>query len=98
HRYLPSFPTRRSSDLVDRLGAGVREPMDERGDDAGALSADRLRQLDKAGNPAAARPGKPGVEQRDRRRRVGLVEDDPQLFFQQVDRKSTRLNSSHEWI
>lgn len=45
---------------------------------------DRLGELDEAGDPAAARPGQPGVEQPDRRGRVGFQEDDAQLLLQEI--------------
>src|SRR6266536_4504870 len=38
------------------------------------------------------------LQQLDRRRRQGLADPTPQHGPQLVDRKSTRLNSSHEWI
>src|SRR6266699_3328732 len=49
-----------------------------------ALGADRLGELDEARDPAAARPGQPGVEQRDRRGCVRFAEDDPQLLLQEL--------------
>jgi len=69
---------------VDGLGAGVGEPVGERGDDPVVVLADRLRELDEAGDAAAPGPGEPGVEQRDRGGRVGFLEDEPQLLLLEV--------------
>ncbi len=66
---------------VDRFCARVREPVRECGDDPAAVLADRLGELGEAGDAAASGPGKPGVQQRDRRLRVRLVEDEPQLLL-----------------
>src|SRR5207247_10054618 len=91
HRHPPSSPTRRSSDLAGRRTKPTTAPSR-----ADLLAQQELRQLP----PHDARV--PGGHQRDGR---GAVEwlavahgeqhagDEPLL-----DRKSTRLNSSHEWI
>src|SRR5207247_5036268 len=87
HRALPSFPTRRSSDLdlARRLpGRGVW--------------VDATRQ-------AVAVAVRKGVFARSLKRQVSVSSDLPALVERlmtrrlvDADRKSTRLNSSHEWI
>jgi hypothetical protein len=56
----------------------------ERGNDPLVVLGDRLGELDEARDPAATRPLQPRVEERDRRLRVGLLEDDPELLLEQV--------------
>src|SRR5690348_17906578 len=70
-RDLPSFPTRRSSDLFDVLVEQNRqqEAEDETGEDEEEREDDGVTQID-------------------------LEAEDPE----QLDRKSTRLNSSHPSI
>src|SRR5688500_19280847 len=81
HRYLHSFPTRRSSDLVGRLrdaqaeGGTARRHQD--GD--GRKDADDTAEVLRTEQLSAHRR---------RRRRLGYGGNDG-------DRKSTRLNSSH---
>src|SRR5690606_39495620 len=86
-RHLPTFPTRRSSDLLD---AGRRACCGEAacaGRARGGWSA-LLQQAHARGNQSSS--GGP-------RRRVAAVPDGDlgRESFQGGDRKSTRLNSSH---
>src|SRR5207247_7880772 len=78
------FPTRRSSDLplVSRRGGGVRD----RGGLGSGVEAARL-SAGRAAGPLSG-PGHRGPGQT-----VREVQG-----LQHADRKSTRLNSSHEWI
>src|SRR5690606_41133107 len=83
-RALPSFPTRRSSDLGVHPGRGGR---------AGALRAGRAPAAADLPVPAvrvADRAGRGRAEQLRPLRAAGADPGDPQ-----PDRKSTRLNSSH---
>src|SRR5207247_9223828 len=95
-RDLHTFPTRRSSDLVRaRQGRAVERP-------------DHPRLVDQRGGYARSLPGRAhpvlrngilepshreGEARGPSRRDVVVAETDLLL-----DRKSTRLNSSHEWI
>src|SRR5207247_5004245 len=89
HLYLHSFPTRRSSDLNEVIGAraaehtakGVGRPR------VGSVLPDVRIHID---NRIPVR--RPGVD--DRRTAI----NSPRSTNVQLDRKSTRLNSSHEWI
>src|SRR5690606_41662322 len=88
--FLRSFPTRRSSDLVVPVGDLLRQPvLDGRHRFTDALLAPRLDL------------GEVGRDERHRRmgERLRLqVAGEPgavQRWLQQLDRKSTRLNSSH---
>src|SRR5205814_10141146 len=84
-RYPPSFPTRRSSDLVlDRLKApcALAQAL-QGGVHRGFVDGD-------AGPPERNRRQIAGVERRHRVERRG---EGQRLPF--LDRKSTRLNSSH---
>src|SRR5207247_9284735 len=90
----PSFPTRRSSDLRRPAAAALRRPAQERAGPAAADADDRWR-----------RPP-PGLgmfitfflELRRAGVPVSLKEYLTLLQALSRDRKSTRLNSSHEWI
>src|SRR5207247_10781878 len=92
-RDLPSFPTRRSSDLamrsaVARMGKDPKiieplVPVD--------LVVDHSVQVDFAGTPDALQRNL-DMEFRRNRERYQF------LKWGMQDRKSTRLNSSHEWI
>src|SRR5207244_13065242 len=82
--YIPSFPTRRSSDLAADQRAAHPEPLD------------RILQL---------LGGEIGIGERDRgeadkavRRLAADLGDLLVLQFDDLDRKSTRLNSSHQII
>src|SRR5207247_8803486 len=79
HRYLPSFPTRRSSDLPDRDLALVRKHRGGSVHGAGGTPLAHRRH----GAHSCRHPDCRVHVRGDRRCR---------------DRKSTRLNSSHEWI
>src|SRR5205807_7579404 len=88
HRYLHSFPTRRSSDLA-ALGSAARP----RSVDAAALgSAARPRSVDAAALGSAARPraGAPTLPPS-----PSTLPPLPPSLPGRIDRKSTRLNSSH---
>src|SRR5207247_11374621 len=83
HLRLPSFPTRRSSDLAeDRLGEGQQNAREDL-PGPGAVDAGRVLQL---GGDRQEELAEQEHAERERHRRLGQ------------DRKSTRLNSSHEWI
>src|SRR5205814_9712398 len=79
HRHLHSFPTRRSSDLVDEEPTARRVVRRQRHSQQPALAA------------AADRRGE--VEERRRLQHAAPDETDTSPLLQ--DRKSTRLNSSH---
>src|SRR5207248_10658699 len=89
---LPSFPTRRSSDLLDRIGGDAREWL--RAQLRGAaplLAAPDLR-------PAAQTLEQALELRRDREAQKQAARLEPALAAAQADRKSTRLNSSHRTI
>src|SRR5207253_10216367 len=80
HRALPSFPTRRSSDLRGgAVWAGARVPTR-------AIDPHRPRPRPREG-------AKPQSARRERRRRTAQFHPGPGTH--EGDRKSTRLNSSH---
>src|SRR5207247_6040117 len=82
HYSLHSFPTRRSSDLVE-----VVELEQEAFDVQGVAG----------GEVAWAQPrGGAGLKPDDQIASAAV--EAPALFLLSADRKSTRLNSSHEWI
>src|SRR5205807_8176763 len=83
HPDLPSFPTRRSSDLSGRRHPGV-DRADDRADeeDGGDQMARRMDLLAERGH-GLPRWSARGIEQR------------PCCDVAREDRKSTRLNSSH---
>src|SRR5207247_8894196 len=93
---LPSFPTRRSSDLgIITLGLGSAVMLANGGHETGAalaLIATLVHLLNHAVFKSLLFLGAGAVQigagTRDLERLGGLVRD----------RKSTRLNSSHEWI
>src|SRR5205085_11311276 len=91
---LPSFPTRRSSDLV--LGGVLRahsapvEPVVER--------RDGLAQLPHAGHGRVILVGGIDVDMVQARRRSGQLARLGLALAETGDRKSTRLNSSHSQI
>src|SRR5207248_9750130 len=78
HRYLPSFPTRRSSDLVQAHRAELRP------DGGGDALRQSLRACGAEGHIAGK--GETGLDE---------AADRAALL---IDRKSTRLNSSHRTI
>src|SRR5690606_41145793 len=90
HLDLPSFPTRRSSDL-DRAPAASAPPPAESPRDAPAMRA-RASRL-RAGSWARADRVRAG------RRAIAGAEQEPRPTHEAErhgpDRKSTRLNSSH---
>src|SRR5207253_9218399 len=83
HRTLPSFPTRRSSDLQLALDARKLEHRDVRGEEATpfAVVIEARRQVPIAGHGIQDMGDLPWI-------------DDIQQGREE-DRKSTRLNSSH---
>src|SRR5207247_10457896 len=89
-----SFPTRRSSDLravAQHSSDGARQQPLELGVVEGSEGADRL---DAGG-------AEPGLGLRPDPRKLADVEPRQEASFRpggHEDRKSTRLNSSHEWI
>src|SRR5207249_10862921 len=83
HPHLPSFPTRRSSDLLGR------------GEDRDAEAVVDAGQVLHRGIDAASRLRHPR-NRADHRRAVEIFQLDLDLVPPvRVDRKSTRLNSSH---
>src|SRR5207247_9162520 len=95
--HLPSFPTRRSSDL-DLLVVDVDAV------DPHLAAKDRdtrleIRRLDVGDETPLEAAAEPLLERRDVARRPVRREHDLRAgLVQRVeDRKSTRLNSSHEW-
>src|SRR5207302_11421241 len=93
HRVLPSFPTRRSSDLrgIEQCRDAGQQPTLVALESDDIIAATLLDGLDR---PAVAMNGvgcddaalqRQALQKRDRRFR----------FATSVDRKSTRLNSSH---
>src|SRR5205814_3314009 len=94
--HLPSFPTRRSSDLLVALTSVVRAPgigegaqRFEEDDEVGLLSRRKVEGL----------PGAPVLRAQARGIDAGVVAHDLReglyAAVAAVDRKSTRLNSSH---
>src|SRR5207253_9183326 len=84
HRYLHSFPTRRSSDLTSTTGRASAS------DDRGTASPDCFPVSMPLPPSAASRPGgRQGLEVSSRRPSAAA------LCISKPDRKSTRLNSSH---
>src|SRR5690606_41997214 len=90
HRDLPSFPTRRSSDLTGDVGRKVDHALFEAPDlTAPALDlADQADQLFLVGIALAV-----FAQFADQIEHAG--HERPQVRDQGLDRKSTRLNSSH---
>src|SRR5207247_8413773 len=88
HRNLPSFPTRRSSDLDDPRKED-REDHDR--DDEGLEPSLPIPEGRLQGQDGCHRRRQEGQED-------GLEERVHQAPRVDQDRKSTRLNSSHEWI
>src|SRR5690606_42138357 len=86
-RCLTSFPTRRSSDLD--AGAGVRE--------AEMLVRLHAELVEHAGHPRAEllQQAITGLQGLLHVLAFGDVDRHPEVTHQHVDRKSTRLNSSH---
>ncbi len=66
---------------VEALEAAVGEPEPDGGEDAGAVAADRARELDERDQPRPRCPCEPGVQVRGRE--AGIVElvEQPQLFL-----------------
>src|SRR5207247_6532159 len=96
--FLLSFPTRRSSDLSFSSSPFFQSRFFQSGhfvpssmaSIADAMTLVRRGKLGKSAAlraPARAAPPKP---------KIALQKNDFRRF--QLDRKSTRLNSSHEWI
>src|SRR5207247_11061859 len=95
--HVPPFPTRRSSDLIGR--GRPKEPrradcVDERANESSlSIASDKTRNSawrrgygkDSVGSGESAKARERGIS--------NLT-----CLLQQSDRKSTRLNSSHEWI
>src|SRR5207247_6332753 len=89
-RNVCSFPTRRSSDLTETgiiMLVYLREAIDKRGGLENIKSEEELRQAIIEGAVHRLRP-KLLTEG------VAILAIAPMLY---IDRKSTRLNSSHEW-
>src|SRR5207249_12256951 len=88
HPHLPSFPTRRSSDLMGRAtrtgydGPGVRPAFTRKFEELTMTTVTVLSDLDYLAAPPESR-----IEARLSFKRVG--------HSVMADRKSTRLNSSH---
>src|SRR5207247_5456915 len=93
HHHLLSFPTRRSSDLHQPDSRSTRLGREERNEEVRSvrqpISFVVDPQLERA---AIASPPNPDAAAGFERRVHCVVQDVDQ------DRKSTRLNSSHEWI
>src|SRR5207247_11398311 len=85
-RSLPSFPTRRSSDLVTHGSADLDQ------NDFGPLSGFKNSRFNFVGNMRNDLNGSAKVIASTFLRYDGIVN------LASRDRKSTRLNSSHEWI
>src|SRR5207247_4182337 len=88
HRALHSFPTRRSSDLTPISGKAIREIPFENASEAVTLCLDQL--TGEEGWPPALQGETFALERQAYREAIARAEVS--------DRKSTRLNSSHEWI
>src|SRR5207247_3258025 len=98
HPVLHSFPTRRSSDLLDEVG--IRQKRFERGESCrGTLRrrADRPTILCALEIRDRLDPGH-GLECRSHVRDPLRLAVEVVRILERGDRKSTRLNSSHEWI
>src|SRR5206468_12487682 len=95
---LPSFPTRRSSDLADRASGAKRDADDlvSGGGQLGPRAVQRDEQRAVRGERQAERSGMRRQLER-RQREPATVAPIPQLGIA-GDRKSTRLNSSHDQI
>src|SRR5206468_12633888 len=89
HPHLPSFPTRRSSDLKRRGRARVRVPLN-----GGRHLVQRLRGR----QPFPEQLAELAVASRQRRHEQITGAGEAQDRFRLADRKSTRLNSSHDQI
>src|SRR5207247_11390495 len=97
HHDLPSLPTRRSSDLPARRGTASMKLTTVTNISVDGVTQGH-RRIDAETRREAGGPdedGSGGFE------RFGwappLLDDEASTFISQ-DRKSTRLNSSHEWI
>src|SRR5207247_7782366 len=93
---LPSFPTRRSSDLDNRVSLRERP---------GRMIWLRHSYLEKFQNPNPKHQKNPNFQNMNSKNLnlivggSGLDSDSRFLVWRsRKDRKSTRLNSSHEWI
>jgi hypothetical protein len=60
----------RADAAVETFEAAVGEPEADGGEDAGAVAADRARELEEREEPGAGGPGEPGVEVGGREPRV----------------------------
>src|SRR5207247_10510748 len=98
HRDLPSFPTRRSSDLMADELEILRTHLSTVAPQGSRWAARIARLVDAADRLGAAIPEPtPRGIHRDFYADQVIV-DGQRLFLLDLDRKSTRLNSSHEWI
>src|SRR5207248_4238132 len=92
--HLPSFPTRRSSDLAfANLLSGAIDFMSVDSTWAAPMHPSRVRIL--AVTSAKRNPSLPNVPTLEE---LGLKDFDVSPWFGVLDRKSTRLNSSHRTI
>src|SRR5207248_5438038 len=95
HPHLPSFPTRRSSDL-DAVVAQRRQALRRR---VGAALVPRSMAIDRIRKAARSADRVTRRATPDRQRRPALLRKALALpDLNQTDRKSTRLNSSHRTI
>src|SRR5207247_9139212 len=93
---LPPFPTRRSSDLAEAGAARARQGRHD------ALLRHLGRLQPRRAAQGVSGPAEAGGDAREHGEEVGGAESQGQVISERsypyADRKSTRLNSSHEWI
>src|SRR5207247_7214153 len=91
-RYFSSFPTRRSSDLLSQLPLHGYVPLvHERIAKIRSHAAELNRRRQRKNVDWETRRVGPCIE-------IRIQFEIAAIAVVQIDRKSTRLNSSHEWI
>src|SRR5206468_12141927 len=96
HRTLPSFPTRRSSDLADGDIGSHFPPSDPKW--KGAASDQFLKYAVDRVTARGGRIAHLDVTLICERPKIGPYRDAMRARIAEIDRKSTRLNSSHDQI